>query len=36
MQLISKNGGRKLKDRVETRHGGKEKSSSLIALKLFV
>lgn len=35
LQPVSGNGGRKLKGRVETRHGGKERSGNLTALKLF-
>ena len=35
LQPVSGNGGRKLKGKAETRHGAKERSTNLTALKLF-
>ena len=35
LQPVNGNGGKKLKSRVETRHGGKERLGNLTALKLF-
>lgn len=36
LQPVIENGGNKLKDKVETHYGGKERLSNLTALKLFV
>ena len=35
LQLVSRNGGRKLKGKAEMRHDAKERSTNLTVLKLF-